>query len=112
MILKGFYNMFGLFTSEKERQQEQLHTEHTENNASIKADYQLAEIKRLLLVKGNTQGQQEQQVVNMLNSLDQLLKLATAAKQTCTHTVSLCDHVVSFEMQQGKLTGIKTDKIS
>lgn len=110
--MKGRFNMFGLFTSEKERQQEQLHTEHTANNASIKADYQLTEVKRLLLKSAGNTGQQEQQIINMLNSLDQLLKLATAAKQTCTHTVSLCDHVVSFEMQQGKLTGIKTDKIS
>lgn len=104
--------MWGLFTSEKERQQAQLKAEHSQSNANIKADYQLTEIKRLLLVKGNTQGQQEQQIISMLNSLDQLLKLATAAKQTCTHTVSLCDHVVSFEMQQGKLKGIKTDKIN
>lgn len=104
--------MWGLFTSEKERQQAQLKAEHSQNNASIKADYQLTEIKQLLLVQAHTQGQQEQQVVNTLNSLDQLLKLATKAKQTCTHTLSLCDHVVSFEMKQGKLTGIKTDKIS
>ena len=104
--------MWELFTSEKERQQAQLKAEHSQSNSSIKADYQLTEIKRLLLIQGASKGQQEQQIINMLNSLDQLLKLATAAKQTCTHTVSLCDHVVSFEMQQGKLTGIKTDKIS
>ena len=104
--------MFGLFPSEKERQQAQLKNEHIENNASIKADYQLTEIKQLLLSQAHTQGQQEHNIVNMLDSLDQLLKLASGANQTCTHTLSLCDHVVSFEMQQGKLTGIKTDKIS
>ena len=104
--------MWGLFTSEKDRQQAQMKTEHLQNNASIKADYQLTEIKRLLLAQAHTQGQQEQNIVNMINSLDQLLKLATAAKQTCTHTLSLCDHVVSFEMNQGNLVGIKTDKIS
>lgn len=104
--------MFALFTSDKEHQQEQLHTEHTANNASIKADYQLTEIKRLLLKSAGNTGQQEQQIVNMLDSIDQLLKLATAAKDTCMHTLSLCDHVVTFEMQNGKLSGIKTDKIS
>lgn len=104
--------MWGLFTSEKERQQAQLKAEYSQSNANIKADYQLTEIKRLLLAQAHTQGQHEQNIINMINSLDQLLKLATAAKQTCTHTVSLCDHIVSFEMQQGKLTGIRTDKIS
>lgn len=104
--------MFGLFTSEKESQHAQMKTEHLQNNASIEADYQLTKIKPLLLVQAHTQGQQEQNIINMINSLDQLLKLATKAKQTCTHTLSLCDHVVSFEMNQGKLTGIKTDKIS
>tara|TARA_R110002012_G_scaffold49804_4_gene128834 strand:+ start:16346 stop:16660 length:315 start_codon:yes stop_codon:yes gene_type:complete len=104
--------MWGLFTSEKERQQAQLKAEHSQSNASIKADYQLTEIKHLLLESAGNTGQREQQIVNMLNSIDQLLKLATAAKQTCTHTLSLCDHVVTFEMKKGKLTGIKTDKIS
>ena len=106
--------MFGLFKSaaqiENEQRIQALHVEHSQATASILADGQLAEIKHCLLTAGREQGQQEQNIVNALNSLSSLLTLASTANQTCDHTISLNDHIISFKFAKGALVGVECSK--